>query len=299
VPPTYLATLDVPLAAGRFLAPGDDPDLVCVVDESVASAIHPGVALGDVVGLEMTLQVGEDTRVRRIVGVLADPLTHRAVFESFDESRSARTLTSALLSFRNVYVPETALGSDELSGISVVASSEDAVDVVAERLRTRWPAVDLEARFPTSTVAVFVRRDWMDLLGASSQSGAFLSNLVWIIIVGVAVVMVSTLDLITIRERYDELAIRRVEGARRSDIAWQVMVEGVLLAVAGGIAGLPLGLLGAKLLRDIVQFPFRFEMRYALLATGIAALLGLVAAVLPARHAAGLQPVRVLTRRRT
>jgi len=73
----------------------------------------------------------------------------------------------------------------------------------------------------------------------------------------------------------------------------------VLLALVGGIAGLPLGLIGAELLRRIVDFPFRFELKYALFATGVAALLGLFAAALPARRAAGLQPVRVLTRRRT
>ena len=136
-------------------------------------------------------------------------------------------------------------------------------------------------------------------LTSSSQTGAFLSNVVWMIIVGVAIVMLSTLNLITIRERYDEFAIRRVEGAGTRDVALQVTVEGVLLALLGGLAGLPLGYLGAEVLRSIVGFPFRFELRYAVFATGVAILLGLFASVLPARHAARLQPVAVLTRRRT
>ena len=73
----------------------------------------------------------------------------------------------------------------------------------------------------------------------------------------------------------------------------------VILALVGGLAGLPLGFAGAAVLRDIVHFPFRFELPYALVAIAIAVVLGLFASVLPARHAAGLQPARVLSRRPT
>ena len=79
----------------------------------------------------------------------------------------------------------------------------------------------------------------------------------------------------------------------------QVTVEGVITSVLGGIAGLPLGYAGAAVLRDIVDFPFRFDPVYAGIATVIAGVLGLVASVVPARHAARLQPARVLSRRLT
>ena len=146
-------------------------------------------------------------------------------------------------------------------------------------------------------VGVFVRREWMDALGGSARQGTLIGNLVWIIIVLVAAVMISTLNLITIRERYDEVALRRCEGARRRDVALQVTVEGTVTALAGGLLGLPIGYAGAAWMRSIVEFPFRFELRYALAATAVAILLGLLASVLPARHAARLQPARVLGRR--
>ncbi|MHC5010752.1 MAG: ABC transporter permease, partial [Planctomycetota bacterium] len=233
------------------------------------------------------------------LGVLRDPLTHRAVFESFDEGRGARTLTSALLSFRNVYVPAAANPDEEYAGISVVLNSDADVEEAARRMRAIWKPAGEDPLMSLQSVGVFVRKEWMDALGATTQTGAFLGNIIWIIIVGVAVVMISTLNLLTIRERYDELAIRRCEGARRRDVALQVTVEGTLLALVGGVAGLPLGYLAAAVLRDIVDFPFRFEARYAIAATGVAILLGLFASVVPARRAAALQPARVLTRRLT
>lgn len=297
-PPTYLASIDVPLAAGRWLRDGDAPFEVCVLDGSVASLLFPDLAPEGVVGLEVGLDAAGRSRTCRVVGVLEDPLTHRALFESFDEGRGARALTSSLLSFRNVYLPEGGLAGDEYTGITVTLPTDAAVDEAARRLRAIWPSDPEVSLVPRRSVGILVRRDWMDMLGTGAQTSAFLSNVVWMIIVGVAIVMLSTLNLITIRERYDELAIRRVEGAVKRDIALQVTAEGVLLAFAGGLAGLPVGYVGAGLLRDIVHFPFRFDLRYAAVATLVAVLLGLISSVLPARHAAALQPVAVLTRRR-
>ncbi|MFV1959299.1 MAG: ABC transporter permease [Planctomycetota bacterium] len=300
VEPSYLRTLDVGLLAGRFLGAGDADAPVCVLDESTAAVLFPGSRPREVVGrtVDVTEPDGE-TKGRRVLGVLQDPITHRDVFEAFDEGRGARTLTSSMFSFRNLYVPLDALSSADYTAVSVVASREGDVDEIARRLRGIWPLENENPLLAVQSVGVFVRRDWMALFGATSQTGAFLSNVVWMIIVGVAVVMLSTLNLLTIRERYDELAIRRVEGARRRDVAWQVAVEGTATAVAGGLVGLPLGFLGAAWLRDLVEFPFRFEPRYAAVATGIAALIGLLASALPARRAASLDPVRILSRRQT
>jgi putative ABC transport system permease protein len=295
----YLRTMDVSLAAGRWFGAADGPE-ACVLDQATAKRLFPRRPAKDALGADLVLALPAEERRVRVVGVLTDPLTYRDLFDAFDEGRGARTLTSSLLSFRNVYVPDAALGEGDYTGISAVLPSEAAVDEAGKRLGRIWPQM---ANDPTavvrSGVGVFVRKDWMAVLGASTSEGAFLGNIVWLIIVGVAVVMISTLNLITIRERYDELAIRRCEGARRRDVAFQVTVEGILTAVAGGLLGLPLGYLGAEVLRDVVGFPFRFEARYALAATGVAVALGLVASVIPARRAAKLEPARVLTRRLT
>lgn len=299
-PPSYLSTIDVALAAGRWLRDADAPGTACVLDAAVAALVFPDLEPGAMLGRDVQIAPGgEAARAVPVVGVLTDPLTHRDLFDAFDEGRGARALTSSLLSFRNVYLPDDSLEHGEYTGITVTLASDAEVDDAARRLRTIWPVEETDSLIPRRSVGVLVRRDWMEMLGSSSQTGAFLSNVVWMIIVGVAVVMLSTLNLITIRERYDELAIRRVEGAETSDVALQVTVEGVFLALLGGLAGLPLGYVGAEVLRDIVGFPFRFELRYALFATGVAIVLGLFSSVLPALHAARLQPVAVLTRRRT
>ncbi|MFM8387315.1 MAG: ABC transporter permease [Planctomycetia bacterium] len=294
----YLATLSVEPVAGRWLRADERGQDVAVLDLALAQRLAPGGDGRALVGRRIELGLPSGLRTLEVVGVLGDPLTYREIFDSFDEGKGARTLTSSLLSFRNVYLPDGALGEGELSGISAVFRDGASLDEGARRLGSIWPRLDMDpANMLKAPIAVFVRRDWMAEMSASSAQGALLGNVVWIIIVLVAAVMLSTLHLITIRERYDELAVRRCEGARRVDIAWQVTAEGTLLSLVGGLAGLPLGQAAAAVLGRIVGFPFRFELRFALVATLVSVGLGLLASVVPARRAAGLDPARILTRR--
>jgi len=290
-------TLAIGLKAGRFLREDDRGLAACVLDESSAKSLFPGVAPADVVGRTVRLSTAGTPSVA-VVGVLEDPMTYRALFEAFDEGRGARTLISALLSFRNVYVPEDGIASKELTTVSVVLPDEARLDVAFERLTRLWPAAGVDAD-PASLapINVFARKAWMDAFGGSTQTGAFLGNLVWILVCLVACVMVSTLNLVEIRERYDELAIRRCEGARRRDVVAQVAVEGLVTSVVGGLAGLPLGFVGADVLARIVQFPFRFDVRFAGVAVLVSVVIGLLSSAIPARRAAALDPAAVLSRR--
>ncbi len=301
-PPTYRETLDVRLVAGRWPTPDEAATeaLVCCLDAQAAVRLFPALDPAEVVGRMVEVTVGKEAHALEVVGVLSDPLTYRALFETFDVGRGSRTMTSSLLSFRNVYVLPALVPGNEFTGISIVLPDESAIPEAQRRLLAIWNQ-DASGKLGAllGGIGVFVRRDWMDLFGAKAGIGVLLGDLIWIVIVLVAAVMISTLSLITIRERYDELAIRRCEGARRRDIALQVSIEGVLTSLVGGLGGLPLGFIAADAMRRIVDFPFRFDLAYAGWAALIAAALGLLASVMPARRAASIQPARILTRRLT
>jgi putative ABC transport system permease protein len=299
VPADYPRTAHVGLVAGRWFRPDERGFTACVLDDSTARSLFPGLPPGSVIGREV--EIGLDPPARApVVGVLEDPMTYRVLFEAFDENRASRTLTGALLVFRNVYVPPDALPSPELSLVSVVAPNEARFPEVRRRLEALWAPTDVDvAAAEAAPITVFSRRDWMDMVGGTTQTGALLGNVVWILVVLVACIMISTLNLISIRERFDEIAIRRCEGARTRHVALQVTAEGVVVSLVGGLLGLPLGYAGAAALRRLVDFPFRFEVRYAVPAVAIAIGLGLAASVVPARRAAALDPARVLTRRLT
>src|SRR5205823_294115 len=98
----------------------------------------------------------------------------------------------------------------------------------------------------------------------------------------------------SVTQRTAEIGIRMALGANGRDVLWRVLREGIVLIAAGVAIGVPLSVLatrgGASLL-----FGIRPTDGITIVST-IAILLvaGLVAAYLPARRAASIDPIRAL-----
>lgn len=111
----------------------------------------------------------------------------------------------------------------------------------------------------------------------------------------VGCVGILTIMTIGVRERIGEIGLLRALGATRADILRIFLVEATLLAALGGLAGLLIGIGGAALLHFFIPaLPVHTPIRYVLLAEVLAALIGLLSGVLPARRAALLDPVQAL-----
>jgi putative ABC transport system permease protein len=106
---------------------------------------------------------------------------------------------------------------------------------------------------------------------------------------GVGIVTIMT---IAVNERTPEIGLLRAIGADRRQILFLFISEAVVLAGIGGLFGLILGAGTAWLLGVFVPaLPTHTPWLYAVYAEVMAAGIGLLAGVLPARHAAGLNPV--------
>ena len=106
---------------------------------------------------------------------------------------------------------------------------------------------------------------------------------------------ILTIMTIAVNERKSEIGLLRALGAGRRQILTLFIGEAIVLASLGGLAGLVLGAGGAWLLGEIVPaLPTHTSWSYVLLAEVLASLIGLLAGVLPARHAAGLDPIEAL-----
>ena len=118
-----------------------------------------------------------------------------------------------------------------------------------------------------------------------------------------AFLIFNTLSM-TVTERVRELGLLRAAGATRRQVGWFVMIQAVLLGIAGSIVGLVAGIglaeLVAVYVRTIGSIPFeRAGLSFASVfpAIAIGLLVTLAASLGPARRAGSIPPVEALTAR--
>jgi putative ABC transport system permease protein len=124
-----------------------------------------------------------------------------------------------------------------------------------------------------------------------------------LLLVGVAAISlvvggigVMNIMLVSVTERTREIGIRMAIGARENDILVQFLVEALVLATLGGIAGTLVGLGAIAAFREFLGWEMRLEPAALALALGTSTTVGLVFGFFPARRAARLDPVRALQR---
>jgi len=111
---------------------------------------------------------------------------------------------------------------------------------------------------------------------------------------------IMNIMLVSVTERTREIGLRKAVGATGKDILTQFLLEAVLLTSIGGLIGIFLGTsFGFLTSLAITKFAglnwqFVFPIDAALLGLGVAALVGLVFGIYPARKASQKSPIEVL-----
>lgn len=100
---------------------------------------------------------------------------------------------------------------------------------------------------------------------------------------------------IAVKERTAEIGLLTALGAERHQILILFLTEAMLLSALGGATGLLLALSIAELIHFTVPaIPVHTPWHYVLMAEALAVIVGLAAGVMPARQAAGMNPVDAL-----
>jgi putative ABC transport system permease protein len=100
--------------------------------------------------------------------------------------------------------------------------------------------------------------------------------------------------LLSIKERTNEIGLRRAVGARSKDILLQFLSEALLLGLVGGLAGTFIGVVGARLIGITTALTTVISIRVIVLSLLFSLSVGLFFGVYPARKASLLDPIEAL-----
>ena len=114
----------------------------------------------------------------------------------------------------------------------------------------------------------------------------------------VAGILIMNVMMISVSQRKTEIGLLKAIGSPRNQILGLFLSESAVLSLIGSFLGVLLALVGTwASLRFYPNFPVTIPWWALTAATLVGVLTGLVFGVLPARRAAGLEPVEALSRR--
>ncbi len=262
----------IPVAIGRFL-PEDDATAArafAVVGRRIQDELFQGKSpLGE------KIRIGGEQY--RVIGVMVP----KGQLLGFDLDDAVYIPTVRAMSLFNT---ESLIEIDLLYGDNVTSES------VARRVKQV-----LMARHGAEDFTITTQDQMMDVMGSILGILTLAVGALGGISLLVGGVGIFTIMTITVHERTWEVGLLRALGSNRRQILILFLAEAVVLAAIGGVLGLVLGAGGAWFLGiSVPALPTHTPWLYAVLAEALAAGIGLLAGVLPARRAAGLDPVEAL-----
>jgi len=105
---------------------------------------------------------------------------------------------------------------------------------------------------------------------------------------------VMNIMLVSVTERTREIGIRKSLGARTGSILLQFLSESAIITLLGGLIGILLGVLGAKLVCSFMGFTATISVGTVLGASLFSSAVGIFFGIYPAKRAAKLSPIEAL-----
>ncbi len=137
-----------------------------------------------------------------------------------------------------------------------------------------------------------------ELLLKQEQRTKDIFNIVLGAIAGISLLVggigIMNIMLASVMERIREIGVRRSIGATKADIILQFLSEATLISISGGVIGILLGLIMAKIIMESTDILTIVSLSSILISFGVAASVGIIFGYLPAKKAADQDPVESL-----
>jgi macrolide transport system ATP-binding/permease protein len=310
ISPSYLSIRRWPVVAGRTLSAQDDHDgaVVCLLGQTVLANLFGEFA--DPIGATVLVKNVPMT----VVGILAAK-GHSAsgqdqddvIFIPFSTSQerilgvatpsSAQTLSNNV--FATIGPPPNPFGVvPKLEGfVNTIFVQARSPALVKTALGEVTKTLEKTHRILPGKPDDFVVRDLTEIAEVAEQSSKAM-ELLLAAIASISLVVggigIMNILLVSVTERTREIGIRMATGARRLHVLAQFLVEAMLLALMGGIAGIAAGVIASLLISHLAGWPILLEANVMILAFAFSGAVGVFFGFYPARQASRLNPIDAL-----
>jgi len=266
----YAAVADVPIAEGRFFDKRDQSEhaQVAVVGPSIRRDLF---GYGPAIGKQLKIN---DVWVE-VIGTLRGDGTDKEIW--IPVSTAMRKFDRDPLD-----APVDELVVKVKDGVSTKATA-DLIRPLLDRLH--GGADDYEIVIPEALLEQ--RRQTQRIFNIVMGSIAGISLLVG----GIGIMNIM---LASVMERTREIGVRRAIGARRVDIRAQFVIESFAISLIGGVTGVIIGVVLAKVVAAYAGWPTVITFWSLAISTGVSMTVGLVSGLYPATRAAELDPIEAL-----
>ncbi|MBN8578575.1 MAG: ABC transporter permease [Cytophagales bacterium] len=170
--------------------------------------------------------------------------------------------------------------------VDETAKLQPVAEIISRMLtRKHYEVVDFEIEIP-------------ELLLKQQQRTNDIFNYVLGAIAGISLLVggigIMNIMLASVLERIKEIGLRLSIGAQKRDVVQQFLFEAVMISVSGGLIGVMLGVVLAYLVSAFANIPTIISFTSILLSFGVAATVGLIFGIAPARKAASQDPITSL-----
>ena len=282
VTPEYQIVRDWPVAAGRFLSKPDE--------ESAATS----AVLGQTV-VQNLFGPGQNP-VDQVIRINNAPFRVVGVLTPKGQSTQGQDQDDA------VFIPfstaeRKVLGTQRLGMVGSIMVSAVSPEAIPEAQRQVTSLLRERHRIRQGQSDDFSIRNLADV-AATAQSTSQVMNILLASVASVSLLVggigIMNIMLVSVTERTREIGLRMAVGAKSRHILTQFLLEAVVLSSIGGLVGVVLGVMGAKLVSALADWPTIVPPDAILLAITFSAAVGIFFGFYPARKAARLDPIRAL-----
>jgi putative ABC transport system permease protein len=165
-------------------------------------------------------------------------------------------------------------------------SLQPSAEILSRLLkRKHYDMVDFEIEIP-------------ELLLKQQQRTNDIFNYVLGAIAGISLLVggigIMNIMLASVLERIKEIGLRLSIGAKKSDVTQQFLFEAMMISISGGLIGVILGVSMAFIVSEFAEIPTAISFSSIILSFGVAATVGLIFGIAPARKAASQDPITSL-----